>query len=186
MENETMMSPEQISAEYINCVRLMHKTVHLFIRHVGLPWWLHDELFSQANLHFMIAAESYDGQSSKFSTWLCIQIWGRLLKDLQNRRRDYRAIKFRYHAWTETDEDDSPSWHPISHDRRFQHIEWMDELQPDARLLIEMVRAGDLDLNKIGRNHRIALRYVFQFLRKEGWSRVRIHRCFKNLQMLLE
>jgi len=64
-------------------------------------------------------------------------------------------------------------------------IDLMDELSEDSKILITMLFEDEMDFNKLIHESKIGIQYVFRFLRDKGWSRVRIHRCFKDLKRLL-
>lgn len=181
------MNADEMAEQYVNCVQLLHQIVRDFIKRVGLPWREYEELFSRAHLYFVLAAQSYDGESSKFSTWLVIQVKGRLMKQLQLDMREWNAIKYRYMDWHDEDDNHDLCWQPYAHDRRFGEIVNRNSLDRDGRLLLRLVQRKKLDLGLLGKNHKTALRYLYTYLRHErGWSRVRIYRCFKDLEKLLE
>ena len=174
------MTQTEIETQYENCVNLLHKTVWEFIYHTGIPTREYDELFSQANLYFMVATQSYNNKDTEFSTWVRIQVWGRLLTELTKNRREWekrhrpktterqtKLLKASLRIYTEPP------------------IEWLDEIGADSKILILMLREGELDLDMLVYRGRVGIRYVFQTLREMGWSRVRIHRCFKDLKRLL-
>ena len=169
------MTQNDIETQYEGCVNLLHKTVWEFISHTGLSPREHEELFSQSNLYFMMAAQSYNNKDTKFSTWVRIQVWGRLLKAYIKNLREWE--KLNQPKMRERQLNLSTGVNPP--------IDWLDELTEDSKILITMVYEGEMDFDKLVHESRVGIRYVFKFLRNKGWSRVRIHRCFKDLKRLL-
>jgi len=169
------MTQEDIEAQYKDCVNLLHKTVWEFISHTGLSPREHEELFSQANLYFMVATQSYNNKDTKFSTWVRIQVWGRLLKAYVENQRE----------WERRHQPKMKERVRGLYPRPKLPIDLMDELSEDSKILITMLFEDEMDFNKLIHESKIGIQYVFRFLRDKGWSRVRIHRCFKDLKRLL-
>lgn len=168
-----MKSTMDVETLYYQHINLLHNTVWYFIRLKNLSIAEYEELFSQANLFFMVAYQSYDGKSAKFSTWLRIQVLGRMTKEYSINKWEWEKIF--YSRMAQKMERNS-----------VQPIDWLDELSIDAKVLVSFVREGQLDLDKFLYQKTSGIKYVFHFLRKQGWSRVRISRCFRNLKRLLE
>jgi len=169
------MTQEDIEAQYKDCVNLLHKTVWEFISHTGLSPREHEELFSQANLYFMVATQSYNNKDTKFSTWVRIQVWGRLLKAYAENHRE----------WERRHQPKMKERVRGLYPRTKLPIDLMDELSEDSKILITMLFEDEMDFNKLIHESKVGIQYVFRFLRDKGWSRVRIHRCFKDLKRLL-
>ena len=169
------MTQEDIEAQYKDCVNLLHKTVWEFISHTGLSPREQEELFSQANLYFMVATQSYNNKDTKFSTWVRIQVWGRLLKAYVENQRE----------WERRHQPKMKERVRGLYPRPKLPIDLMDELSEDSKILITMLFEDEMDFNKLIHESKIGIQYVFRFLRDKGWSRVRIHRCFKDLKRLL-
>jgi hypothetical protein len=139
-----------------------------------------DELFSQSNLYFMLAAETYNDQlSKKFSTWLYVQVWNRLMNE------NIRAIrKQRELVLLRTESSHIPADSKESAD--FKELHWSGELSRDAQCLFRLVRSGGMDVEMLTRHRANGLRKMFRFLRAHGWSRKRINLCFKNMKRIVE
>lgn len=164
------MTPTEMSVRYESCVDLIRDTVWEFIRHNKLPHREYEELFSQSNLYFVLACESYDPDKSKFNTWIYIQIWDRLLKELARTCAAYQKLYF-------------PRPRPIISYMQPPNIDIIDELSSDGLALLILLRNGELAT--ILTEHRSSLRTVSKFLRECGWSRIEIRRAFKEIATLL-
>jgi hypothetical protein len=122
----------------------------------------------------MLAVVSYDKVTAEFSTWLRVQVWNRLLKEYVKSIWESEKInKPRERFYTRLHVDRHP-------------IEILDNLSEDSINLILMVYQWESEFDEILLGKRSRIKYVFRFLRELGWSRVRIHRCFKDLGKLLK
>jgi len=165
------MTDTETAIKYDECINLLHKTVWEFIQHMGISYKEYDELFSQSNLYFMLACQSYDGQT-KFSTWLRTQIWFRLFKE-HTKQRTYHSRLYSHHVVK-----------PQSY-YHFFLTDLLDELGQDGLALVTLVRNGELDVEVALKGYRSGMKAVFTFLRNRGWTRVQIHRSFKEIAQLL-
>lgn len=176
MKGDRNMNQTELESQYIECVGLMRKTVWDFIKHMRLDPTEFDDLFGQAYLYFVTAADSYNSNLSKFPTWVCNHINKRLLKEFNANKKKIQKI---YNVaenitlYTQTP------------------IERLDGLSKDSLRLIVYVRSNELEIDKIiyivnGRLRKTSgIKHVFRFLLNKNWSRKRIRTCFKNLEQLL-
>ena len=167
---------------YVQYVNLIRKVVWDFIKKMGLRKTEFDEQFSRANLYYVLATTTYDGNIAKFSTWLYIQIWNRLLNDHNKKRWEWERLnrlRERYTDKNTCSHAQPPIW-------------WLeDELNEDAKFLVLLICTGRLDdllFNKNGTFIRrtLIIKNVYRFLKHYGWKRVRIRKCFKNIKQALE
>jgi hypothetical protein len=166
------MTTAEIELVYANHVNLIRKTVREFIRKMRVPTWEYDELFSQSNLYFMLACESFDEtRRFQFSTWLRIQIWFRLLNNRKKTARINRRI-------IEMDYSEFSTYPAYT-------LDLIDELGRDGLRLVALVKSGRMDLDEVLYKRRNGLKAIFQFLRNLGWTRREIHRSFKEIRRLL-
>lgn len=170
------MTRTETNTLYEQHIDLIRKTIWEFMRRCGIPAREFDELFSQSNLYFMLATESYVGGRCKFSTWLRTQVWLRLMAEHKKQRRKSGNVSI-----TSIEE---PVYKRSSAD--FKNIDWRLEMSRDAKCLFRLVRRGGLDTDVMTKHRRNGLKMLFVFLREHGWSRKRIHFCFKNLRILAE
>jgi len=175
----TETESEMLYEKHVNLIR---KIVWKFIKTMGLDSAKFDEYFSKANLYYMLAATTYDGESSKFSTWIHIQIWNRLLRDHAKNKWEWERVKRLRERHIETStciHTRTPIW-------------WLlDELSEDSKFLVSLIWTGKLDdilFNNKGTPMRrtLLIKNVYRFLKHYGWNRVRIHRCFKNIKKSFE
>lgn len=178
------MTPDEMAVQYEGCIMLLRRTVWDFISYTGLPKHEYDEQFSKANLYFMLACKSYDSDKSKFSTWVVIQVWGRLLKDLSKTR--FQKNKTNGNNLLSFNETIADTRYPTARRPNRRFIEMVDELGSDGLALLMLVRSGELDIERLLKGHRNGVKTVFRFLRERGWSRVEIHRSFKEIARLLK
>jgi DNA-directed RNA polymerase specialized sigma24 family protein len=179
------MTETEMNVLYEQNVNLLRKTVWDFMRHLNIHPRNFDELFSQSNLYFMLAVTSYDENISKFSTWLHTQVWGRLLTENIRVQREWESLK----SFDDIREHNNPHDEPgcfVTIFADFRNIDWNDELSKDAKCLIRLVYRGGIDFDEMLKYKRSGLRRMFKYLRGHGWSRRRIHVCFKNLKRLLD
>ena len=166
------MTSEETIAKYESCIMLIRQIVWDFISHTGLPKSEYEELFSQANLYFMLACTTYKPDKAKFSTWVVIQVWNRLMKELYQTQAALDKL------------NDPRNRPPIAHSNR-RFVEIVDELGSDGLALLMLVRSGELDIEGLLKGHSNGLKTVFRFLREDrGWSRAEIHRSFKEIARL--
>lgn len=167
---------------YVQYVDLIRKVVWDFIKKTGLKKTEFNEQFSKANLYYVLATTTYDGNIGKFSTWLYIQIYNRLLNDHNKKRWEWERLnrlRERHINKNTCLHARPPIW-------------WLeDELNSDAKFLVLLICTGRLDnllFNENGTFVRRSyiIKNVYRFLKHYGWGRVRIRRCFKNIKQALE
>lgn len=167
---------------YEKHIDLIHKLVWEFIKKMRLKTTEFDEQFSKANLYYVLATTTYDGDKSKFSTWLYIQVWNRLLKDYHKKRWEWERLnrlRERHINKNTCTHARPPIW-------------WLeDELNKDAKFLVLLICTGRLDALLFNENgtlmrRTLLIKNVYRFLKHYGWSRVRIHKCFKNIKKSFE
>lgn len=173
----------ELEKHYEQHVDLIRKIVWDFIRKMGLRKTEFNEQFSRANLYYVLATTTYDGNIAKFSTWLYIQIWNRLLNDHNKKRWEWGRLNRHLRERCTTEDP---------HTRARPPIWWLeDELNEDAKFLVLLICTGRLDdllFNENGTFVRRSyiIKNVYRFLKHYGWKRVRIRRCFKNIKQALE
>jgi DNA-directed RNA polymerase specialized sigma24 family protein len=171
------MTSTEVTAQYDEHVDLIRKTVWEFITRLGLSYREFDELFSQANLYFMLACKSYEPERAEFSTWVRTQVWTRLMNEWRNSKL---ALEKLYLPRERT----APSYAHI----QTPILDIVDELGVEGLTLLILVRSGKLDLSKIFADHPNSLRAVFRtivrFLYENGWSSLEIRQSIRDLGKL--
>lgn len=71
---------------YEDVQNLLYKISHRFKAKYGGEF---EDLFSQANEHYLAAYNSYDSNRTKFSTWLWFTVWHAMLETMRNAARKH-------------------------------------------------------------------------------------------------
>ena len=191
------MTQAEVEILYSKHLDLIRKVVWEFINLHGLPPSLFEELFSQANLYFMIATIKYDGAIAEFSTWLYIQIWGRLRSQRKKDIWEWNNLKL----YRERYKENTPHTHIRDGKKKNKtlmaiaskppiFLDLLDEVSKDTKILLALICKGELDellFTDTGlpeRKH--GLKYMYRFLREWGWSRKRINICYRNIREILK
>ena len=143
---------------------LILDTVHKFCAAYKQDW---EECVSEANVIFLSAFDSYDGDRAAFTTWVRYKIWMGLLRFLQLRmKRDAKRI--------DLEEADTVR----AHERpRFDLGLFVADLSDDAATMVRLVLepARDILLAVRGRdNNRTRLAAIRAYLQDSGWCYGRI------------
>ena len=171
------MTTQELAATttYEDTVDLVRKIVWEYIQKYNRRPSEFDELFSRANLYFMIAYESHIDQRSEFTTWLYIQVWNRLLNEdcteqrhHYNKQRPPRPMK-----------PIIPGW---------KVVDMIDELSGDGKALLNLYYSGVMDLQEIykGYHKNCSWKPIFKFLKQQGWTRQQIFNSFNDIKKIFE
>lgn len=165
-----------ITEETFDDVRLwIHKLVHNFRKQYGGDFY---ELLAEANFIFACSLDKFDPNRARLTTFLHRKITGGLI--------DYKKKQW---ARGEVSIEDMPEHQFISKRAHTFLIEFLDELDIDARLVVQQILQPDPVLVMILQSKQ-GLRYARRglrqyFMTKQGWSSEQVDDAFWQITTAL-
>ena len=172
------MCATPITETYEDVRNLIYHVCNRFARRYGGDV---EELFADANVAYLKAYESWQpGHGTKFSTYLSLCIWRRLvvIRKAEHRRRA---------VWLRRLDDVAQDQQPVAGDRSIgdRFAELVEDLSSDAADVVKLVFATTSDIAQMAeekgggyRNWRSSIR---SHLRKNGWTHDRIRTTFEEI-----
>ncbi len=159
---------------YEDVAKLLRHTAQRFSKSYGLD---HEESFSQANLLFMSAYDSYDPRMSAFTTWLVNVVWNGLKNHYRKNTAEDQG-RYRYRRNTArsrtTTFDVEKLEREVSEDASFVIILVIDP-PIDIRLATKTTKFGKIRTDSL-------TKAIMEYLRDIGWSSDRIQNSFTEIQ----
>lgn len=171
------LSTDAASETYADVQEKLDKLSYAFVRQYGGNY---EDVRADANLYYLRASELYNPGQGSFEQWVCHRVWLNLLEVVRvQAKRNARLPRSAVELGTLAD-------------RRFDMVEFLDELSDDARTVVRLLFVGNRDvaLAEIQRGGlkpkphqtRNAIR---EYLRDVGWGAGRILESFQEIRKAL-
>ena len=162
---------------YADLQGIIHKVVGRFCHLYGTDF---EDYLSLANLTFLRCFKIFDANlSTKFSTFVHSRIWFAMMEQRRTDARSRRIHKIQPDADVDTLTEE---W------KGFSLVDFMDELNSDCQMVVELVFSRDVQLALLERkvNGRMTSRSVIrEVLEDLGWTQQRIVETFDEIASAL-
>jgi RNA polymerase sigma factor (sigma-70 family) len=160
---------EQMTDCYNDCVSLVRSTAWEFSRKYGMDF---EELYSICNCAFVSAYLTYDGEKSKFTTWLRRLMWHDMCNHVRSEMRLNRAKNDNYSGTQQ-----KPN---------YDVIDLIDELDSDIKNIVQLISDAPKELLELSvLEPKKSKKHLREYLQKIGWTKTRIKNAFHKIRELV-
>jgi len=160
---------EQMTDCYNDCVSLVRSTAWEFSRKYGMDF---EELYSICNYAFVSACLTYNGEKSKFTTWLRRLMWHDMCNHVRGEMRLSRAKNDNYSGTQQ-----KPN---------YDIIDLIDELDDDIKNIVQLISDAPKELLELSvLEPKKSKKHLREHLQKIGWTKTRIKNTFHKIRELV-